>query len=392
MKISDVKKILQKTKNLFYVGKDQVYNDVSSLHVAQNDIISSISSLKVQRSEVDDKIFELIQMEDEMLFNGNFFQPLKMLDWSYFHGGSKFHRGGWHALLEYLQCKNYLTADKGILFADILEQYFVWDYGKALEQDWIGISHMTPNTSEIHKLADVNLLFSNQNFQNSLKYCRGLIFLSDYMKAYADQYFNHSLPTFSLKHPVSDDIQEFNFDDFKNHPSKRVILLGKQMRRISSIYLLNTRFPKAWMPGTSAKKFAFNLVKSEMDMIGLKAYKHFNPRLVEFLHYPSFQKYDEVLRTNIILLDLYDASANNSILELLQGNIPFFCRRLPAAEQYLGKGYPMFYNNLDYVHEILKKDEYILNLYKKTNQYMKNLNKDDLRYEFFARKLLRVFQ
>lgn len=392
MKISDVKKILQKTNNLFYPEKDQVYNDVSSLHVSQNDITSSISSLKVQRSEVDKKIFELIQMEDDMLFNGNFFRPLKMLDWSYFNGGSKFHRGGWHSLLEHLQFKNYLTSDKGILFADILEQYFVWDYGKPLEEDWIGISHMTPNTSQIHRLADVNLLFSNQNFQNSLKYCKGLVFLSDYMKNYADKYFNYSLPTFSLKHPVAEDIQQFNLNDFKNHSSKRVILLGKQMRRISSIYLLNTRFRKAWMPGTSEKKFAFKIVKSEMDMMGLKAYKHFNPRLVEFLHYPSHHKYDEVLRTNIILLDLYDASANNSILELLQGNVPFFCRRLPSAEQYLGKDYPMFYNNLDYVHEILKKDEYILNLYRVANEYMKNLNKDDLRYEFFSRKLLRIFQ
>ena len=71
----------------------------------------------------------------------------------------------------------------------------------------------------------------------------------------------------------------------------------------------------------------------------------------------NFEEYDELLCNNIVMIPLYNASANNSVLEIIQTNIPAFVTRLPATEEYLGKDYPMFYSHYNEINEIIKTRE-----------------------------------
>lgn len=164
------------------------------------------------------------------------------------------------------------------------------------------------------------------------------------------------------------------------------------MRKVSSIYLLKTHFPKAWMPGSNKKDEMLKLIKSEMKMLGKEPFRDFNPNLVEFLYAKTWKEYDDIITSNIMLLDFYDASANNSILELMRSKTPFFCRRLAATEEYLGQNYPMFFNNIEFVELLLKNDEYIRDLYQRTHEYLLKMDMSDLDHEVFGRKLLRIIQ
>jgi hypothetical protein len=392
MKQRNIVKFLNNLDSFTNSSNQHVAKKIQELKLEKDNISKSITSLNSRSIEIDDQIIELINQHEDFLFNSYEFTPLKMLDWSYFNGGAKLHRGGWCQLLNYLLSKKYLTNDSGILFLDLIEQHFIWGFGAVITEPWVGISHMTPNTPVAHYLCDFNLLLENENFMNSLQHCKGLVFLSNYMKEYADKVFQKQVKTFSIKHPVGEDILRFDFEKFKNNPNKKVIFLGKQMRKISSIYLLNTRFTKAWMPGIPSKDNAFKLIKKEIDMLGLKAFKDFNPKSVEFMYVENYHEYDNILRKNIILIDFFDASANNSVVELLKGNIPFFVKRLPSIEEYLGRDYPMFFDNLDFVRNVLRRDDYILDIYSKTHNYMLNLDKSDIHHEFFGRELLKIIQ
>ena len=89
-------------------------------------------------------------------------------------------------------------------------------------------------------------------------------------------------------------------------------------------------------------------------------------------------------------MDFIDASANNAIVECISANIPFFTKRLPAIEEYLGKDYPMYFNNLSEVENIINDDVKLKEIYTKTNLYLRNLDKKQLSYEYFCDKLLEL--
>lgn len=64
-------------------------------------------------------------------------------------------------------------------------------------------------------------------------------------------------------------------------------------------------------------------------------------------------KYDKFLSQNIVFLDLVDCSAANTIIECIVRRTPIIIRRLAPIEEYLGKDYPLFYDNLEQVEDLL---------------------------------------
>ena len=51
---------------------------------------------------------------------------------------------------------------------------------------------------------------------------------------------------------------------------------------------------------------------------------------------------------------MHCASANNSILEIILMNRPAFISRNAATEEYIGKDYPLFFNNIEEMNLILE--------------------------------------
>jgi hypothetical protein len=95
----------------------------------------------------------------------------------------------------------------------------------------------------------------------------------------------------------------------------------------------------------------------------------------------QINEYDKLLENNIVFLDLYNSAANNTILECIIRNTPVIVNRTPGVIEYLGKDYPLYFDNLDEVNNLLD----IENI-KSASDYLKNMNKEDITMEYFINK------
>ena len=91
----------------------------------------------------------------------------------------------------------------------------------------------------------------------------------------------------------------------------------------------------------------------------------------------SDENYNKFFSNKIIFLDLYSSTANNVIVEAIKANNPIIINRLESVEAYLGKEYPLFYDELSEVTKFLERDDLIL----KAVNYLKNLDKNKFSIE-----------
>ena len=91
---------------------------------------------------------------------------------------------------------------------------------------------------------------------------------------------------------------------------------------------------------------------------------------VDVIDFLENEAYDDLLSENLVFIDLYDTSANNTVIESIARGTPIVVCRHPAVEEYLGSDYPLFFDELDQVpkllmdasrieaaHQMLKQDE-----------------------------------
>ena len=97
----------------------------------------------------------------------------------------------------------------------------------------------------------------------------------------------------------------------------------------------------------------------------------------------NFDEYDKLLSTNLVFMDLYDAAANNAVVECIVRNTPIIINKIPPIVEYLGEDYPLYFNNLNEIPELLTEQ----NIFN-AHQYLLNLNKEDLEIDFFNKKLI----
>jgi len=109
---------------------------------------------------------------------------------------------------------------------------------------------------------------------------------------------------------------------------------------------------------------------------------------VKILYTSNFTDYDNLLKHNIVILDLWGATANNAILEIMALTIPANVRRIPSTIEYLGEDYPMFFDNkADIEHEISQDPVLLINRLKRAHYYLQNIKMEKLTLEYFLRSL-----
>ena len=283
----------------------------------------------------------------------------------------------------------FFNDDSEYLFLDIIERNFIWENKSyIITRPWSGFIHCTPFDLPYLKNSNINNLFLNNNFLNSLPYCKCILTLSSYITRYLKIKFdelNINIKIYTLKHPTeTKNIKEFDIKKYMTNPKKKIIQIGQQLRKLSSIYLLNMKdHEKVWLTGTENMNKCNFLLKSECNYLKINV-----PDKKDVLvHYTkSFEEYDNLLSENIVLLDFFDTAANNSIVECIFRNTPFFCKRLEGTIEYLGIDYPLFFNNISEIQEI----NTIENI-TKAYEYLKNKNKEELYIDYFIKKMCNIF-
>ena len=98
----------------------------------------------------------------------------------------------------------------------------------------------------------------------------------------------------------------------------------------------------------------------------------------------SNEDYDDWMSCGVVFLDLYDSSANNAIIESIARNTPILVNKIKPVVEYLGKDYPLYFENLDHAAQLLDDKENIYN----AHAYLKAMDKEWIRGSCFASKLI----
>jgi hypothetical protein len=301
-------------------------------------------------------------------------------------------RGGWIDVIDHLYKTNIITdEERDIYFFDIIESEFIFPKSRSrkkefiIEKKWIGMIHITetiPNLDTYKNFSfSLDDLLINKCFIKNLKNCIGLITFASNIRDKIISY-NLNVPVIFLKHPIDqNNLIKFNLNKFQNNLNKNVILLGQQLRKFTSIYKLKTKYEKKIFPGT--KKYFKHIRNKTREEAKFFNYK-INVDSIEMIYLDKYKDYDNMLVSNIIFMDMFDTGANNAVLECIARNIPFFINRVGGIFDYLGYDYPMYFNKLSEVEDILNDNAKLYKLYSKTFFYLQNMDKTDISLDFFS--------
>jgi hypothetical protein len=293
------------------------------------------------------------------------------------------HRSGWNFAIKSIRN---LHNPHGILFDAYIERTFAWNPAgiKPHEEPWVGFIHVPPEVPSWFPGKQSNQeIFKSKAWNISLPYCKGLFTLSAYHKKNLEKLFD--FPINNLFHPTEFPAVTWSWEKFRQNNDKKIVQVGWWLRKLASIYLLRiSGYQKIFLRKDEAG--IDDLLKREIE--NSFSTDAFNPKLlqsVNVLNFLSNQKYDQLLAENIIFLDLYDASANNAIIECIARNTPILVNPIEPVIEYLGPEYPFYFNSL----EEAGKKAGDMDLIKLTHEYLVDFDgKRKLHAEYFRESLI----
>jgi hypothetical protein len=276
------------------------------------------------------------------------------------------HRSGWLYALESIKS---LHNENGVLFDSFIERNFNWNPKgvRPHEEPWIGVIHVPPNIPAWFKGGQANdRIFATAAWQKSAPHCRGLFALSEYHKKSLEKKLE--IPVNTLTFATETPELKWSWDRFQYNKEKKVVQVGWWQRKLHTIFQL---------PVKKYKKLFIKITYADVDGVMaierdiLKKQGLFSDEMYDTASVVTFlpdHEYDCLLSENIVIANLYDTSANNLICECIVRNTPILVNPLEAVIEYLGQGYPFYFNSLE---EAVQKAE-DLDLIYKTHQYLIN--------------------
>lgn len=293
--------------------------------------------------------------------------------------GKGMHRSGWPYVFKHLQT---ISSDKGILFDDFVEQTFCYVADqKPYTEPWVGVFHHPPNppcfSNERESLR--RMFRENCAFKASLPQLKMAVALSDHLADFLRSEL--SCPVLSLKHPIGTPRKMWCPDAYKANRDKRIIQVGFYLR---NMWLMH-QFPNVcghakWKPALSKEWMKVWDERVQRHWALLDDRRDFCTD-VKTYNFCTPSQYDELLSKNIIAMEFFDLSAANGILDCIVRNTPVIVNRHPAAVEYLGPHYPLFFDHPEQIPYLVRRAE-------EAHIYLKNVNKTWIQGEYFVAQLV----
>lgn len=267
------------------------------------------------------------------------------------------HFIGWRpALDELIKLHNH----QGVLFIGYLDDIASFT---EIKEPFVGFFHHVPINPPNIGLADwsrkwkgLESYFDSPIWATNRKKCKGLFTLCNYTRDYIVS--KTGCKASSLLYPFPDQKTLFSFDLFLNNKEKILFHPGNWSRNFEFINQIDSPYPKV-----ITGKWLFQNPNSTIKSMG----------------FVSNEVYDSILNCNIVLQNYFDVAASNTILECIAKNTPLFLNRLPAAEEYLGINYPLFYSSLAEAESMVRD----VGLIYQGHIYLKNMDKSKYTLNYF---------
>lgn len=289
--------------------------------------------------------------------------------------GKGTHRSGWPFARSWLE-----TIDPGqpILFDDFVEQTFCYETpGEPHTEPWIGIVHYPPSVPDFAgRRNQLQYLFRRPEWRESARWLRGVIVLSNYLADFLREELD--VPVEVVRHPIGRAEADWSLPAYQSG-NRQLVQLGSFLRntraifqvpRIKGVQKTRVLLRMEWLTAyDNAVAEYWNLRGDRAEYGG-----------VQDLGYVSLRRYDQILSCSVVLTELFDASANNVVLECIASSTPLIVNRHPATVEYLGSDYPLFFDDIAEVPALLAEDRLI-----DAHEYLTAIDSRFLDGEHFAR-------
>lgn len=239
------------------------------------------------------------------------------------------------------------------------------------QEPWVGFVHNPQNMPthfEIYEQLSLQKMLSKRVWQESLESCAGLFCLSEYTAKWLRQ--KTGKPVSVVWHPTEVPDSQFDIQRFKDNTDRKIVHIGWWLRRLNAIQRLPIAkgnplgYTKTWLMPRHNTQTLRGLLRQEQKIDGPTDERFLrNTREVSYL--PN-DEYDRLLTENIAFVELFDASANNVVVECIARATPLLVNPLPPVVEYLGEDYPFYFNDLE---EAAAK-ALDIDLVERTHQYL----------------------
>lgn len=338
--------------------------------------------------------------------------PLRKYNFEYLgtEQQSGIHRFGWSGIVNELQ--KYHNPD-GVIFDHYCDRTFGWHREHLAKlglipyrKKWTGVFHHTGDES--YDKNNLTECIKTKEFLESLEYCESIIVLSQYLKDWLKKNLKYRVKIRVVYHPMPEFEKKWTYDNWKKNPDKKLIQIGSFLRNTYAIFALPKpkRMRKCAIRGKNMDNYFpkenfleelhLNIPHVECDsnticrhrtnkfMTGLCDDIRRQIESVEIIREVSNEEYDNLITSNVIFINLFNASACNTILEAIRCTTPIAVNPLPAVVEYLGKDYPLYYNTFEEAIDLLNNERKII----EAHVYLKRKDKTFINMDTFLEAVM----
>lgn len=265
-----------------------------------------------------------------------------------------------------------LHSSRGILVVDNFEDRVRTE--SPVARPWIGFLHNVPEHPSIIATIygeewDIPMarIAASRTWSASEPRCLGVFVLSTRAQRFLSPLTD--VPVVALRHATEFVSHVYDHHRFLRNTDKKLLLVGHWLRDFQQIFDLEAqRYRKCILRCDPAVNYERILATVKPDAS------------VDFLPYAAPEQYDTLLGENVVFLPLMDSSANNALLECVVRNTPVLVTKLPAVVEYLGEGYPLYYET----REEAARKVGDFDLVGEASAYLRAMDKRPFSREFFA--------
>lgn len=250
------------------------------------------------------------------------------------------HRSGWTYAVSLL---SKLHSSSGVRLVSFAERAFTWAplaerITEPLREPWVAFMHEVPHAPTFRRNSFVAMAES-PIWKASLPHCKGIFCLSEYLAGWIRKTYP-GVPVSVVYHPTGNPPVAFDMDKFRSNPSPAIVHIGWFLRNIASFYRLKA---PGYRKVLLVKRDMRPYLQGEIWSMGPTR----GQQQVELVTHLPDRAYDDLLARNIGFVNLYDASANNAVIECIARATPLLVNPHPAVMEYLGRRYPFYFTDVE---------------------------------------------